>query len=463
MAFPQTPLAITVELLLGGVWTAISTDLYARDDIVIKRGRSREGAQVDTSTCELTINNVDGHFTPRNPASPLYGLIGRNTPLRVSVLADSGLRYYRFAGEVSEWPTRWISGGLDVWVPIQASGVLRRLEAGSPPPRDAMRRFVDVHEAALLSYWPFTEDAGARSATEVAAGGQPIRALGQSGSFFQDQPEWGSGQLAPWLDDVAQLPQRKTGGTLTGSVSVADTTGWSVDHVRSGTGRVENLYLRDAGEGTNADPRVQWRLECDATTAGDTLKVYIEETDDTGATETLVDTVSSPGIYDADPHHVRLTVADDGASGTDWELYLDGALAASGNRSGVATQALSGVTYTWAAEDTSETTEAVALGHLAYWGTGAPHAIDAYRALLGHERERAGRRIERICAEDGVALTVHGDLDDTHEMGPQRPGALLMLLRAAEAVDGGTLGESRQEVALEYRTGRSRYNQGAAV
>src|SRR3954468_21467544 len=73
-----------VELLLNGVWTDVTARTYLRDRITITRGRQDQGARVDPGSCTITFNNKDGRFSPRNPVGPYYGLIGRNTPVRVS-------------------------------------------------------------------------------------------------------------------------------------------------------------------------------------------------------------------------------------------------------------------------------------------------------------------------------------------------------------------------------------------
>ncbi|MFI9079114.1 hypothetical protein ACIGW8_22035 [Streptomyces sioyaensis] len=49
MAFPQTALPIRVELNLAGVWTDITHDVYARDQIRITGGRADEGTKVDAT------------------------------------------------------------------------------------------------------------------------------------------------------------------------------------------------------------------------------------------------------------------------------------------------------------------------------------------------------------------------------------------------------------------------------
>ncbi|MGW4850141.1 hypothetical protein ACWEPZ_02770 [Streptomyces sp. NPDC004288] len=85
MAFPDTPLGARVELQAGGVWTDVTPDAFTRDPISITRGQPDGASLADPSRCSITLNNKDGRYTPRNPLSPYYGQIGRNTPVRVSV------------------------------------------------------------------------------------------------------------------------------------------------------------------------------------------------------------------------------------------------------------------------------------------------------------------------------------------------------------------------------------------
>lgn len=75
----------TVELNLAGTWTDITSKVRHSDGVVITRGRADEGSATDPSTCSLTVDNRLGDFSPRNPMGAYYGLIGRNTPIRVTV------------------------------------------------------------------------------------------------------------------------------------------------------------------------------------------------------------------------------------------------------------------------------------------------------------------------------------------------------------------------------------------
>ncbi|MFI1728178.1 hypothetical protein ACH40E_02845 [Streptomyces acidicola] len=90
MTFPETILPLQVDLSLdGSTWTNITSDVRSEGQIRITRGRSDWGQQVDYGRCSLKLSNTDGKYSPRNPESPYFGQIGRNTPLRVSVNTGS--------------------------------------------------------------------------------------------------------------------------------------------------------------------------------------------------------------------------------------------------------------------------------------------------------------------------------------------------------------------------------------
>lgn len=85
MAFPSTPRDVVTEIFVNSAWTDISTSVYARDGIDLRRGRPNEAAQDQPSSCQLTLNNSSGNYSPRNPLGAYYGSIGRNTPLRLGI------------------------------------------------------------------------------------------------------------------------------------------------------------------------------------------------------------------------------------------------------------------------------------------------------------------------------------------------------------------------------------------
>ncbi|AQS70839.1 hypothetical protein [Streptomyces pactum] len=88
MAFPETPLGLRIELLIDGVWTDITADVYTRSPITHQRGIRNEGAVADPASVPITLNNKSGKYSNRNPMSPYYGKIGRNTRVRLSLPGD---------------------------------------------------------------------------------------------------------------------------------------------------------------------------------------------------------------------------------------------------------------------------------------------------------------------------------------------------------------------------------------
>lgn len=72
------------ELLINGVWTDFSSRPREAQKIVITRGRQNEQGQVTAQKCQTTLNNRDGVMSNRNPSSPYFGLLPRNTQMRVT-------------------------------------------------------------------------------------------------------------------------------------------------------------------------------------------------------------------------------------------------------------------------------------------------------------------------------------------------------------------------------------------
>ncbi|MPZ27548.1 MAG: hypothetical protein GEV12_14350 [Micromonosporaceae bacterium] len=101
----------------------------------------------------------------------------------------------------------------------------------------------------------------------------------------------------------------------------------------------------------------------------------------------------------------------------------------------------------------------VAVGQAVTWQGDAAIAAATLRAGSGWAGETAGRRMERLCGEQGIVFRPVGDLDQTALMGPQPVATLLENLRECEAADQGILYEPRQTIGLGYRTLASLYNQ----
>lgn len=90
---PSLPPPIKGELFYDGVWNSAS--VRTTSDIEITRGLTSESstaAEPMECSCDLESGR-DMLYAPRNPMSPLYGKIGRNTPFRLSL--EAGGPYLR--------------------------------------------------------------------------------------------------------------------------------------------------------------------------------------------------------------------------------------------------------------------------------------------------------------------------------------------------------------------------------
>ncbi|MFC9821369.1 hypothetical protein ACFWG6_30815 [Streptomyces erythrochromogenes] len=81
MVFPDA----RVELRMGTTWTDVTSDaMHDSGGITYRWGRRSEGSRTEPSTAEFELLNPDGKYSSRNPLSPYYGQLGRNTPVRIS-------------------------------------------------------------------------------------------------------------------------------------------------------------------------------------------------------------------------------------------------------------------------------------------------------------------------------------------------------------------------------------------
>lgn len=74
---------VTVELYHSDAWNDVTDDVYTRSGISVTRGLGGESGEPVAGSAALTFDDQTGTYNPNNPLSPLYGLVGRNTPLRI--------------------------------------------------------------------------------------------------------------------------------------------------------------------------------------------------------------------------------------------------------------------------------------------------------------------------------------------------------------------------------------------
>ncbi|MGW2511266.1 hypothetical protein ACWC0A_17905 [Streptomyces scopuliridis] len=645
MAFPNTPLDTRTEVQLGGVWTDISQYVYTREPITIVQGRGDEGTRTDPGRCNLTLNNRDGRFSPRNPMSPYYGDLGRNTPLRISVpqtesylaldgstpatastpdaapidvtgdldvrveataewlsirpqiligkwdsaanqrswmlqleaslirfrfspdgvvnfsaawsvptippraalrvtldvdngaggwtargywaetldgpwlsLGDPGTlpgvtgifnstaplviaptsptvtppllpmagrvhraevrsgiggtvvagpdfralaegttiftdsagrawtvtspaeisaRDYRFQGEVSSWPSRWDASGRDVWTPVEAAGILRRLGQGRKALASALARRIPT-AASVLAYWPLEEQGSTTGRAYSPIRGVPPLSL--------TNVTWASADSLPSSNPLPVLASSNGDlPTMSGAVPAPTgaTTGWQVRWIYRLDTPNTTMYtvMRVLTTGTVAQWYVQMRdtqarvLALDAN--GDTV---IDQPIPTGGRpykqwKTLNLRTSQSGgtvTWALTWHDIEGTL--DG-----WSSSYTGTI---GRVRAVASPP----------DGFAAALDSMAIGHVAVFST---TDSDAYNgALTGYSGESSVNRLSRLAVEvtELPLMVVDGDaVLFSQLMGPQRPVPLLELLQECADTDGGILYERRDGLGLVYR------------
>ncbi|MFB4273025.1 hypothetical protein [Nonomuraea sp. GTA35] len=360
-------------------------------------------------------------------------------------------RCWRFHGEVSSWPPRWDITGEDAYVPIEASGVLQRLSRGGDS-RDpsgaqggvlgsAMYRGRIFDTAGLVAYWPLQDAEGSTSLAPALDHG-PLTIIGTPTlagfeGFTASNPilVLANAELrggAPTYTDTGQTQIRflmavPSGGDADNQAILTFYTTGSVRRweLHYGTGGTLGLRSFDAG-GTQLFDTGDMAYAVN----GELLLVSVELTQNGANIDYTVSTLE-PGASSGLATSATLNANTVGRVGS---VILNPA-------GGLIT---------------------TAIGHLSIQNA-VTTLFDLGSQLDAWRGERAGRRIERLCAEEGVAFRALGDLDDSARLGAQRPDTLMNLIRAAADADAGMLFEPRDVLGLGYRTRTSLYNQDARL
>jgi hypothetical protein len=456
---------VQVELLVGGAWVDLTAGGYVmvRDDggqINISYGiTGGEGSQTERAQATLQLKNGDGRFSPRNPTGPYFGLIGRNTPLRISVPDGSGGKAYRLWGEVTEWAPGWDPTGNDVWCDVTVSGLLMRLAQAPAPERSVIYTAVtDPVASSVVAYWPCEDVSDATSIASALTTGSPMSITGTA-------------DMASYTGFSASDPLPVlTSATVSGGVAKYDDP--------SGTQVRFLLFIPAAGL---SDGKVICSIDQVDYSAGapQFWEVYYSTTD--ASNSLVLRTCASDGslLGGLLPHTLDVRAR---------LLYVSVELPESGTGTTRALR-LTDVTtsQTYSATDSAvlptltRVTKVqfgpasrcvvgpigtaflpgVAVGHCTVENAITP--VDALGRRLNPIGETAGRRIQRLCGEEGVPVDWVGDLDDTVALGAQGRQNLLNLVQEATLADGGLLYENRGVLGLGYRTRASLYAQDPAL
>lgn len=451
---------VQVELLVDGSWQDITSYVMARDGsgkIAITRGQPNEGGHTDPSRCTLHLNNRDRRWSPRNPAGPLYGKIGRNVQLRVSTPSGND-RVVRFLGEVTAWPHNSDSTGTDVWVEMDAAGVLQRLGQGNSPIGSAMRVALasGTPTNTVVAYWP-CEDAAGAAVLGSAVSGVPALAISGTAVLATSSDFVCSGPL-PTMGTAsfsARIPVYTPPGGLNGlnpfntllrfllEIPVAGATDGQVVAAFTWTGGIPRweVYYAAAGGG----------------------QLGLRGRDNTGTV--VQDTgVGGPALNGVKVH---VTASFDEAGGISLEFGLSilpvGGSTPSGPSGfvlGPATGIVQSVTVA-----PGRGLPGTVVGHVSVQLTPSypTDGADLALALMAYAGETAADRIRRLCGLAGLTFGLVGNASDTAAMGTQLSATVLALIDDAVAADGGLLYERTSALGLGYRTRVSLENQTPAL
>lgn len=369
---------------------------------------------------------------------------GQGNVWSVAGTAEFSGRDYRFHGELSALPAEWDITGHDIWVPVTASGVLRRMQQGQQPPVDsALKRALQAKSGnlALHAYWP-CEDAAGATQLGSGIGGPPMRFSGTQRPQLASDSAFACSQPIPLLNKSewdGQVPPYTSHGSIVvrflldipASPAAAD-DGPNLVTVQT-TGTAKNLFLHYRA--TGALQLTGWDGE--GTQLFDTGNVTFGVNGQPVWCSLEVQLVAGNVQY-------SITTLQPGAStGLTFAVHITGGTV--GNARNVLTNITNAISD-------------IAIGQIgvqSQWES----LFDDFSPLFAWQGEAAGNRFIRLCGENGLTGRVYGYPAVSVAMGAQVPDSLVNLLQQCEDADRGQIYEPRQVLGLAYRTSASLTNQ----
>ena len=441
LTYPATLYVQRLQIALGAdlsadplTWSWLDiTGRVRQIGISLSTGRRDEASTVTPGQAAIKLDNRDGAMSRRNPNSPYYGLLSKNTPIWATVDAGTGAKT-RLEMFVNEWPTRWFDTlSTDSTVTIQCAGVLRRLSQGNVL-HSPLRRAIIA--SAPKAYWPL-EDGFDATGGGSAIGGPPMTVdFGEIG--FDGRSD---------LPGALSAPDTST-GSLTGFVTGVSATAWHVELAWYGFPNTDGAMGRVY---TNGSTYNVWRL-FPPWTAGDDFTIFINDETGAGPSTGMASSTLATAAWGTSWHHLALTAEQVGGNIVS-RMYVDGILEDTNTSAGTLGSPVKVLLN-----------QNVSLGeYVSGWahvhaGDGVTPSIAA-AAMDGYSGEMAHDRIERLTGEEGIVF--EATAATSAAMGPQTAGTLLALLRECEAADGGVLYEKRW--GLAYKSLAEYYNQPVSL
>jgi hypothetical protein len=347
--------------------------------------------------------------------------------------------------EVPFMGQRWDTTGNDMYVPVQGSGILRRLGQGQRPLRSAIWR-ENLFGSNALAFWPMNEGSNATSIASALPNGAPM-SLDVIGGFASQQiNSWTEPMMTVTTDQSLTIE-----GRVNQSVSATEWTG-DFTYSFSADADVADLSVEwgGSGAGNPASPKVYWLLTLLDNAPNLDYELSVIEFTGSASSQTLL-TSGSLDHLDGRVHHARVTTDNNGAN-TTWSLLIDNTTLDSGSTA----SPWDPMFYTLV--DANANVGTVSIGMMAAWNAASGPTNAANAAVVGRSGELGGNRFIRLCAEENIEYETFGDLNLTEPMGPQKIDTLLNNLYDIEDVDHGVLDEPRFFLGLRYQTRVSLYD-----
>lgn len=389
---------------------------------------------------DWTMTGTETTQTGTDVGLAVWRLAGNTNPGTVNFrFSDLIITVPEFTGQVVQWPVRWDMSGNNCWAPIEASGILRRLQQGAGVLKSPLTRQLSSY--APTGYWPLEDGSdaasfgalttGTRAAQKIgsvsaaadstlpgAATGPVFSSSGASIRFYTPNRQTGTGFSVMFLMKLSALPASKT--------KVASF---------QGAGRITtwNLYIDNSSniytEGLEPDGTVTINVSSPIVTNPLNWNAY------------QLEAATSAGVVWAMSwHEVGETSyyahTDSFGSGAQHRVY--------GGTLGGGSSDLSGAAF----------------GHIWVGENTLPFVTDTFSLVSdGYRGELASARIARLAADEGIALLVEDG--DSEPLGPQRVATFLATVQASADADYGILYERGS--GLGYRPRSARYNRPVAM
>lgn len=422
-----------------GEWTLVADSIVAVDD----------GPHLKAWVRRVTQPGIQEVIFGPDPR--LLGAVTPNSHAHLYVLSGVAWDTTRLVGEVSAWPPRWDVSGNDVYVQIEAAGIMRRLGQGTKALNSVIyRETLARNKKRPVAYWPCEDGEGGKLIASAVEGGFPMAVSGVE-----------EADLASFDGFACSLP-----------IPVLNTAGFYGDIAPYTPGldtRMRFLIHVDEAGATNdqtiatlhTSTGLAFRLIYQ-TGGSFTVRVYgPSNASDTGDLTLLHTTSAVAAALNGKLARFGLDVRQSGANVVFSAKILEVGGSSAPTTGDVTVNSRTVGFAQRVVVAAGRNLGAVAIGHLSVHDDNTS-IFDLGDALTGWDEEAAGRRLSRLCYDERIPHSIVGDPNLTLPMGPQRADTLINLLGECADADGGILHESRGQLGLTYRTRATIYNQGHA-